>query len=141
MNLDLICAIPHVRGGRSYVGADCYGVLRLAFCEMTGVTLPEWGETIAGDVGSEAGSIVAALTSGEWVEISGPLKRADGVLLNVRSVLDDGSRVRARNHVGIIVPDGRLLHSTERNGVACVPLDHPTVKTDIAGFYRHRSQL
>jgi cell wall-associated NlpC family hydrolase len=113
---------PYESKGRTPDGADCWGLVRLAFARM-GWILPSYTEEYAS---SEEQEVVASLIEGErpkWTEIEIDDAEVGDVLL-LKTVLALGT------HVGVVVGRGMMLHM--RFGVRAV------VETYKAGFWKDR---
>ena len=97
-----LVGIPWVAGGRSYEGADCWGVVKLAAKALFRFTLPDYQyvpEPMRGTF------IDAASGLNCWTKINVPAAGAVVVLAP--------KGWNAPTHVGIMVDNSRMLHSTD----------------------------
>lgn len=129
--------IPYVDYGRTHDGCDCWGLARLIWKEQAGIDLPEF------DVDprdGEAAEDAILSNMGPWeLVVPGDEHELDGVLMTGCFGKGLDTR-RAAMHVGIVIADGLLIHTTANTGASVIAryrdrmLGHSVV-----GFYRHRS--
>ena len=132
MRFDRFVGIPYQDRGRSLVGLDCYGLVRLVYRELRGIDLPSHAEryrTAADEVA------IAALIAGEldpWDEIApGDEIAFDAVLIR------EG---RFARHVGLVVTPGLMLHVEAGETSRIERYGSGALKYRIVGFYRYRAQ-
>src|SRR5262245_10886445 len=125
--LDRYVGLPFLEHGRSHLGCDCYGLLRLVYREVLHICLPSYSERY---VSTEDSAELQQLIAGElsqWCAVL-PERAMDAVLLT------EGGIVR---HIGVVDQPGRLLH-VENGGTAVIePYRTGRLKRRVVGFYRH----
>jgi cell wall-associated NlpC family hydrolase len=126
--------IPFVDGGRGLSGCDCWGLVRLVHLREWKIDLPSYGEIAAADLLAAARAMREGAGDEIWKRVTDLPRRPMDVVL-MRRIGDAG---RAPVHVGIMVDPKRMLHVEEAADSHTLPLDHPTVRPRILGFFRHR---
>ena len=129
--------IPYEEYGRTQLGADCWGLVRMIWAEQAGLDLPEHtidprsGETVASTIESHLGP---------WNVINpGEELQFDAVLMTGCYGKGFGMR-RATMHVGLVLRPGIMIHSTSNTGAAVIErYRERLIGHDIVGFYRHRT--
>jgi cell wall-associated NlpC family hydrolase len=118
--------IPYRHRGRSLVGLDCWGFLKLVYADL-GVRLFDIEDLEYSKVwGLEGKDYFKAHYFHDWFEVKEP-KVLDGVLfVNSR---------RIANHAGIVLSNRRFIHCC-RQGVIISRLEDPVWTARIEGFYR-----
>ena len=102
--------IPYEPGGRSKDGVDCYGLVKLVYCDQYGELLPDW-----------ATQDMSLKVMGK--EISGVV---DGGDFEYRDAPMDGDfvicyRTRSAHHIGLYYA-GSVLHCIDGIGAVFEPL-------------------
>jgi cell wall-associated NlpC family hydrolase len=127
---DRFVGIPYADRGRAFNGADCYGILFLAFREMLRIDLPALHDlyTLPADRKAIAGLIANQIEP--WREVQAGSERTfDGVLMR-----EDGQP----RHIGVVTEPGKVCH-VERGASSVIEryrsghLQHRVI-----GFYRYR---
>jgi cell wall-associated NlpC family hydrolase len=131
MLFDRFVGIPYLDKGRSLVGLDCYGLVRLVFRELRGIELPSYVADYATGADRTA---IAHLIKGEidaWDEVrAGDEIAFDGVLIREAGF---------PRHIGLVVTPGLMLH-VERGETSRIERYRTgTFSHRIAGFYRYRN--
>lgn len=131
LNLDIYVGLPFLEHGRSHLGCDCYGLLRLVYQEQLGIMLPSYTTHY---ITTQDADHISRLIAGElspWHEvfIERPL---DAVLLR------EGSAIR---HVGVVASPGKLLHVEDGSEAVIEPYKTGRLKRRVVGFYRHECNL
>ena len=124
--------IPFIDGGRSFDGADCWGLVRLVYLAEAGIVLPSHGEVSAADLRAVARRIEADDRDGAWI----PVKTGDVRPLDLVLMARPGGKTP--HHVGIVSGPGIVLHTEPETDAAHVRLDHPSLAGRVLGFRRHR---
>lgn len=107
---------PFKLGGRSLVsGIDCFGLLQVYFARA-GFDVPDPFWNYEGDEVRSGARALAAF--GDLWESS------DGSRVGDVAMLRQGREERSLLHVGVRVPEDRLLHSLKGVGVASTALRH-----------------
>lgn len=130
MNADRFLAIPFVSKGRSYDGADCWGLLWLWYRDMMGIALPPH-DTVPACALRTIGDLVAHHKR-DWLPVPLP-RNGDAVVMRAwtqRSTIEDA-------HVGVVVNRRFVLHTEERTGPRLQRLSDPDVKARVIEFRRH----
>lgn len=128
ININKYIGIPYLNHGRTFEGADCYGLVRLFLQNEFNTLLPDfWGYESAMD-----GEIIQSL-----VEKNTPIL-ADEITKKEISV-GDIVLYRYKNtirHMGVYVGNGMVLHTTIDISSVCVPFDAGSLKGRVHGIYR-----
>lgn len=124
--------LPFVDLGRDVeaAGVDCYGLLRAVLLHEAGVELSAHDELGPKDMMRAARALDTAASEFPWKRVDEP-KEFDAVLMRAAG----GNR--ANTHCGVMADGGRVLHTTAATGSVLVPLTHLSIRSRIAGFYRH----
>lgn len=99
---------PYVAGGRDIDGLDCYGLCKLVYEEVYGLTLPDW-VTDEIDLRGFHDDIQSVVTSGNWTELDKP---EDGCFVVC-------FRAKISHHIGLFFKDG-VLHCISEGDRGCV---------------------
>lgn len=130
MDAGTLTGIPHELHGRSRDGADCYGIVWLAFREWFQIDLPSYAdESEAASVSPEGrASLIEGNIGSDWVQIVPGTERPCDVALF------------RRGHIGIVVEKGRMLHSTSQQGASVIePYDTFKWSRSLRAIYRHQA--
>lgn len=122
--------IPHLDHGRTLVGCDCWGLVRLVFARQLGIDLPSYAE---GYISTDEHAEISALIGGAKESTS--WARVDGLAMPFDIAVFRRGRLDA--HVGVVVSDGLMLHMAE-GAHSC--LEHyrgGKWATRRSGVYRH----
>jgi cell wall-associated NlpC family hydrolase len=130
MDITKYLEIPYVWDGRSFEGADCYGLIVLYFREELGIELwdplelhlPHWKD-------AERTNVLSLNTEREWVKVK-EARLHDVVLIRL-------GESKTPNHCGVVISSSQFLHIQGKPGVSTPKLS--LWKPRIAGYYRHRS--
>ncbi|NKM69158.1 C40 family peptidase [Rhizobium laguerreae] len=127
--MERFVGIPYVPHGRSYDGADCWGILFLYFRDVRGIEIPTYSAEMR-DVEfrrREIARLVAAEKGQHWFEVEAPAP-GDGVLMRVG---------RDESHVGIFLGGGRMLHSEGPHPSQIERMSDMRWRDRITGFFRY----
>lgn len=131
MTADRFLAIPFVSQGRSYDGADCWGLVWLYYRDVMGIALTEWAHVPAKALRTISDLI--AEHKREWTKVESP-RNGDIVVMKAwtrRSTILDA-------HVGVVVNRRFVLHTRENSGPVLQRLTDPDIAWRIVDFRRHR---
>ena len=127
-DLDHLVGIPWHERGRSAEGADCYGLVCLAFRER-GIELPVYDDVSPDDPATVRASI--DLGRADWIAIEpGDARAFDVVLMRERPW-----------HIGLVVRRGSMLHMPEGQSSVVEPYTTGRHARRVEGVYRHRSLI
>lgn len=108
MTLEAYLGVPYVLGGATRAGADCGGLVVLAYRELRGIELPPYNAELSGMRRPPAGAareFAEIEAARAWAEVSRAEARAfDVVQLSARA---------DRDHFGIVMDDPRWLLTTD----------------------------
>lgn len=124
--------------GTPYEACECWALVRAVLASQAGIDVPAYGDVAAADLAAVARSVRRDAALSPWRQVNKP-ERLDVVVMTGRESMTDGRSRRAPVHVGIIVSDGLMLHTTERTGAVVERLDNPLIAPRILGFYRHEA--
>ena len=126
-----LVGIPTLKGGRDERGADCWGIVCIAY-RNAGIDLPTYGDISNDDLLAVARAMTGESDRDPWYEVnSEDLQPLDVVLMS-----KPGSRVVT--HVGVMVNDREFVHCFGRADSVKVPLSHDYTAQTIVGFRRHK---
>jgi hypothetical protein len=126
--------IPFLDRGRDRAGVDCWGLVCLVFKEQLGQIIPEFD-----GVDPDDDNVIPALIDIEkqnWAEVAIADRHEFDVVVMTARIVRQGKAFAPAMHLGIVTPDGNILHTQQPYGVACVSADHPSVRGRIVGVYR-----
>lgn len=126
--------LPFKPHGRDRAGCDCWGLVRLVYAEQLGVDLPEF-EGISPDDAAAIPAAIAAETP-LWTPVPLLQRQAFDVVVMRARLIREGKALTPDMHVGVVTEDLKILHTQLPYGVACVPIDHPTLSNRISGVFR-----
>lgn len=118
--------IPFVNRGRSRYGLDCWGLVSLLLKDQYGIIVPDLLEYEDALDRIQTSSVIdrhTPLVAGEKVD-----KPIEGSVV----VLSTGG---LSAHVGLIIGDNMMIHTTKETGVLVEPLNSPRIQKRIQGFY------
>ena len=118
--------IPYKLHGRERDGLDCWGMVRLVYAELCGITLPSLAEQYENPVDAEGFTQAHALTSPEWREVETP-SEFDVFWCRIAGM---------ECHTGIALGDGRMLHAMQGNDSHIVNLRNPAWERRVQKCYR-----
>lgn len=121
--------IPYLDRGRTFEGADCYGLIRLVYRDELLIDLASFSEEYpsAVDMACVAGLISDARTEQTWIEQREA--RPYDVLVFRRG--------RVECHLGLVVARGRMLHMAEGQSSRIEPYETGEWMPRLTGIYRH----
>ena len=119
--------LPFVDGGRDWSGVDCWGLVCLAYRELSGIQLPLYGDVSAEDLRSVSRNIDAGKNG--WRRVEQP-EALDVAVMRLPS----SSRI---GHVGLYDGAGRILHAERASGVALEDMRSPMIAARLVGFWRY----
>jgi cell wall-associated NlpC family hydrolase len=127
--------LPHVMGGRSKDGCDCWGLAWIVLAEVFGKEPPSyegvtWNKGDAGAARAQVGAIVNQAAHHHFREIE-PGKEEPGDVIVLRIA---GNPL----HVGIVAGGCWMLHSAEDADSAGERYDGMVWKHRVVGFWRFR---
>jgi cell wall-associated NlpC family hydrolase len=109
--LESLLGVPYLLGGATRAGADCGGLVLLAYREI-GIELPPYNEAFSGLEFPPAGAARACAEierARAWVRVERSAAQAYDVV--------ELCSMRDRDHFGLVLPDSRwLLTTNERLG-------------------------
>lgn len=118
--------IPFKSLGRDERGCDCYGLVRLFLKEEHNLNLPtllEYDDVFNKEQTSEIIEQQSSLLEGEKID-----KPIEGAVV----VLSSGG---LSTHVGVMISNKMILHTTSQFGAVIEPISSPRVKNRIKGYY------
>lgn len=119
--------VPYVEKGRDPAkGLDCWGLLRWYYAREKGIELPSYADEASGrDRG--VSRVVVNEIARRWQPAEMP-EPGDAVVL----------RLSLRPfHVGVLVAEGKLLHTLGQHGSVIESLTGPKWASRIEGYYRY----
>jgi cell wall-associated NlpC family hydrolase len=126
--------IPFVKRGWTREGCHCWGLVRLVYQEEVGIELPTYGEVSADELLAVARHVHRDAALEPWISVEAPPYRRLDVVLMKR--LEPG---REPLHIGVMMDERRMLHTTESVDSHVVPLSAAAIPFRIVGVHRHRS--
>ena len=123
--------IPFKDGGRDFTSVDCWGLAVLYYRYALGITLPDYriGCAFASMI---AEKIAEEEKSGAWRELEHP--EPDCIVLMAL----DASQPRIRQHIGVYVNQGQILHTTASMGASyLIRLDQPLIQCRTRGYFEY----
>lgn len=124
--------IPYLRGGRSFEGADCWGLIELYYKDVLETTIPDHRRVNEGSSAKELlRASKTAIDSGIWKPIDRKPRVHDVVLMY------NLNHINFIGHAGVIVAPGKMLHTEEHTGTVIMPIKHPAIHFRIAGVYQY----
>ena len=119
--------IPFRTLGRDIRGCDCYGLVRLALREKYNIELPELAEYLNALDNKEIAIVIeenTPLLSGD--KQNNPEEGLVVVLSSTEGL---------SSHVGLMVTDKLMLHTTYKTGAIIEPITSINIKNRIKGYY------
>lgn len=127
--LNQYIGVPYRSRGRSFRGADCFGIMALIYQHELGIKIPEFNYTSAKDVRGNAPIISREKRC--WNQVSeSEISAFDVVLFNITGV---------EAHIGVLVDSTKklVIHTLAEHDSALIRLDSAQWNRRVAGFYRH----
>jgi cell wall-associated NlpC family hydrolase len=126
MDLNKYVGVPYKYLGKSFTGADCYGLVSLFYEKEFGISLPTAKEYTESTV-SYSESLLATK----------PLLNVVGT--NTPEFGDIGvfSYYGRPSHVGIYVGDGLVLHTLMNTASVIQKVNHSHLKNRLEGWYHY----
>lgn len=119
--------VPFFSQGRSFFGADCWGLCYLFYKHELGIVLPQLSNEYDSVRNSEKIAQIIAEQKVAWRKIDNPLPSHIVVL-----------RLAGREtHVGLYMGRNRMLHTQEGTNSCQENLRNSRWKNRIAGFYAY----
>jgi murein DD-endopeptidase / murein LD-carboxypeptidase len=119
--------IPFVSNGRTLIGCDCYGLVRLVLRNEYGIDLPELSDNYSDALNVKE---TARLFSENLPVLAGqkiPVPHERAVVI----ITEHGVAA----HVGIVAGGGYILHTGIKTGSICQRESHPGLRGRIEGYY------
>ena len=119
--------IPFKTLGRTKLGCDCYGLIKLVLQEQYQIELPEIANYIDALDQESIKHVIdenVPLLSGEK-----QLEPREGLVVVLSSTEGISS------HVGLMITDKLMLHTTNKTGALIEPLTSKYIKNRIEGYY------
>lgn len=138
--------IPFRDNGRSFSGADCFGLYLLILAGETRAHIADPGVSSGSDQAAVVRAIEVEIASGRWIAIATgngadvkDLARCfDAVIMTAH--LRQGLRVvKSELHIGCALGDGMVVHTEEGAGCQVTPLDDPAIINRVTSVYRPRA--
>lgn len=118
--IDAILNVPYQRGGGSWSGIDCFGVVELWYRHVLGIEVDDRGARGPGHASVQQGRDAVQ----HWQEVSAPV---DHCLVLMRAGRHPAG------HIGIYY-GGSILHSDESHGCVYEPANGPFIRPRITGY-------
>ena len=120
---------PFRDGGRGPDAYDCWGCVVAIYRDHLDIVLPDYGEISAADLLRVRRQIGADAALEPWRKMTSP-REFDVCVMRLPSG-------RSHGHVGVMTDERHVLHAEAGSGVAVEPVDGPTIRGRIMGFWRH----
>lgn len=130
--------IPFTDRGRSAVGCDCYGLVRIVLADQAGITLPEFGGCgQITDKAEQADLIADSKKTMRWLPVEQGKERPFDVLL-IDGVYKSasGEFKSAPLHMGVVVARGWTLHTREATDSRLERYDVRPLASSVSGIFR-----
>jgi hypothetical protein len=122
--------IPFKSNGRDWHGVDCWGLARLVYKEEFGIELPSFTEQYYITDTPRIEELINQYKEG-WVPVQEP-KCGDLILFRIFG---------SASHVGILVDEGRFIHSRHGYDVAIAELNSTRWQHRVLGYFRYDSNI
>lgn len=119
--------IPFLDKGRSFEGADCYGIVKLWYKEILNIAIPE--TVITADKPRLIFANYLKEISQNW-ELCEPCKNAV-VAMSVHAL-----HPKMITHFGVMIDENRFIDTRENICSYLINIDDPRIKNQIKGFYK-----
>lgn len=122
--------LPWADRGRDRAGCDCWGLVRLVYADVLGISLPTYVDDYPSteELREIDELIRGALGAGPWIEIT-DVREFDVVLFGVG---------RFDSHIGVMVDPRRMLHMMGRDAAKIEAIDTSVWSRRRRGVWRHR---
>jgi cell wall-associated NlpC family hydrolase len=128
MELSKYIGVPYKDKGRTFKGADCYGILMLRFKEKHNIDLPEISAT--GKTPRKSFVEYLHQISKYWTEEKE--FKEDYVI----AMCSNENHPKMVTHFGIMIDNKTLLHTYEGVQSHIININHPSIKNQIKGIYK-----
>lgn len=118
--------LPFKALGRDHTGCDCYGLVRLCLNEQYNISLPSFSIYDDPDDRVEIQNIISDQIPLLEAEEMHELKEGAVVIMASHGL---------EAHVGLLVEDNLVLHTTRGTGCIIQPVDSINIKNKIRGIY------
>lgn len=122
--------VPFVKGGRSFEGLDCWGLVYLYYQQL-GLEIPAYDYYAIGVNTRETLRKIQAEKAAHWVRVDKP-RRPDVVFMRHGEL---------QSHVGVYLGRGEFLHIETGRDAAVVNVKDWEWKHKVLGYYRPKSLL
>lgn len=122
--------VPHVAGGRSFTGADCFGLVCLFYQEEFSIELSASVPYTEYWYKDQPALIIRSATSAGFKRVKTQLQHGDVVVLKEEGAL---------KHLAVYLAPGYLLHNVT-TGTYCEPLAKGS-GSKIRAIYRHKDMV
>lgn len=129
--------IPYVPQGFDKKGCHCWGLVWKVFKEQKQIELNKYLEMTGEDLRKAARAFVADKVMDPWVDVIGPTRDFDLVLMTAYN-RNEGKLRRIHGHIAIVCGPEYVLHVSEDFPASIMHFTHPQVKTRMLGAYRHK---
>lgn len=143
MWLDHYVMTPFKDGGRSFDGADCFGLYMLLLQNEAGIALPEPSVSYRRSAKAVESYVEAQMVCGDWIKIAEgngavakPLARKFDLVVLSAHVRVGLSVHKADLHVGCALGDGKMIHTEDGVGPAVLSLDDDEVIDRVRFVFR-----
>lgn len=127
---DKFIGIPFVSGGRSFTGADCWGVAVLYYKEYLNIDLPSFTGEYETTETLRVKELIARHREG-WQRVTKP-KTGDLILFKV---------LGSESHVGIYLGNNEFLHALENQASVVQNLNSPEWSRRVVGYYAYKEKI
>lgn len=115
-----LLSVPYVRGGKSWRGADCFGIVELWYAGVLGIEVRDRADIAPGHEGVQQGFDAVC----DWRLVDSP---HDHCLVIMRAGRHPAG------HIGVYF-DGSVLHSDVAHGCVYQPISNRLIQSRITGY-------
>lgn len=121
--------IPYVKGGRSWDGADCWGLVQICYEEFFNIDLPKFFGIEFDSAKYTSKIVMSELPKNGFEKVDKP-KFGDLTLINLNN---------CPVHIGFMLNDQEIIHTSNGNGVILSDINDSKYSKRIYGYYRYRN--
>lgn len=127
--------LPWQERGLTRDGIACWGLCRLVYAEVLGLTVPDYAAEVTSlqERAEVAAVFVEGTMGGPWHQVPERAARAFDIVVFRRAGLDA--------HVGLVTAPGRMLHITAGEDSAIVDYTAGRWAPRLSGVYRHETMI